>query len=161
MKKIFFSSYINFQHQLLIAKHSMVNSDTSVLCVVCNKRGARRCGKCKCPLLFGICQKEDLPTHKVVRASFSNHAESSWPTDEHFRVLLFPVDGKPEVIWHPSRWYNGQEDDRYQSFDQKSILGSDALPRGSPIQYKPASKRQLLNTIYIFHRDNSSLMDQN
>lgn len=81
------------------------------------------------------------------------------PTDEHFRVLLFPVDGKPEVIWHPSRWFNDdQEDERYQSFDQKSILGPDALPRGSSIQYNAALKWKLLNTIYICHRD-SFLID--
>ncbi|PON28887.1 hypothetical protein TGAM01_v201995 [Trichoderma gamsii] len=136
----------------------MASSDASSWCFVCDNQGARRCAKCKSARYCSTsCQKEDWPTHKIVCTSFTTHVASNRPTDDHFRVLLFPVDGKPEVIWHASEWHiDDQEDEwdyRYQSFETRSILGSDALTKMAPIQRNPRLKRNLLNTIYIGHRD--------
>ncbi|KAL7894328.1 hypothetical protein HDV64DRAFT_127229 [Trichoderma sp. TUCIM 5745] len=135
----------------------MASSDASNLCFVCDKQGARRCAKCKSARYCSTaCQKEDWPTHKLVCTSFASHTASNRPTDEHFRVLLFPVDGKPEITWLASRWHIGDQedesDDKYQSFDTKSIPGLDALAMAS-IQRNPRLKRNLINTIYICHRD--------
>lgn len=83
------------------------------------------------------------------------HAATNRPTDEHFRVLLFPVDGKPEVTWLASRWHIGDQEEtdyRYQSFDVMSIPGLDAITM-TPIQRNSRLKRNLINTIYICHRD--------
>ncbi|UKZ61284.1 uncharacterized protein TrAtP1_002551 [Trichoderma atroviride] len=136
----------------------MASSDVSSLCFACDKQGPRRCAKCKSARYCSpSCQKEDWPTHKLVCSSFSNHALSKRPTDEHFRVLLFPVDGKPEVIWHASRWIVDDQDDeedcRFQSFEVDSILGSETFPIRTPIQHNPRLNRNLLNTIQICYRD--------
>lgn len=137
----------------------MASLNASILCYVCSNQGAQRCGKCKSARYCSAsCQKEDWPTHKLVCASFLNHAASSRPSDEHFRVLLFPIDEKPQVIWHASRWlvddeYEDEHDERYQIFEKESILGPDTSARHAPIQYNPTLKRSLLNTIYICHRD--------
>ncbi|KAL7919967.1 hypothetical protein ACQKWADRAFT_322548 [Trichoderma austrokoningii] len=91
---------------------------------------------------------------QLVCASFSNHLVSSRPTDKHFRVLLFPVDGKPEVIWHGSKSLDGgQEDGGRQLLDIKLILGPDAPLKITPIQYNARLKRKLVDTIYICYRD--------
>ncbi|KAK1252059.1 hypothetical protein MKX08_003246 [Trichoderma sp. CBMAI-0020] len=103
-----------------------------------------------------LLEREDWPTHKLVCTNFCTHAATTRPTDDHFRVLLFPVDGKPEVIWHASRWIVDDEDDeggRYQSFEVDSIIGSETFPYRASIQRNPRLKRNLLNTIYICHRD--------
>lgn len=135
----------------------MASSDAPNLCFACDKQGARRCAKCKSARYCSpSCQKEDWPTHKLVCASFATHAATDRPTEEHFRVLLFPVDGKPEITWLASKWHIGDQEDgsdyNYQSFDTKSIPGLDALTM-APIQRNPRLKRNLLNTIYICHRD--------
>lgn len=136
----------------------MASSDASSWCFVCNKQGARRCAKCKTARCCSpSCQKEDWPTHELVCTSFATHAASSRPTNEHFRVLLFPVNGQPEVIWHASEWHIADQDDerdyRFQSFETKSILGSGSSLKSIPIQRNLRLNRDLLNTIHICHRD--------
>lgn len=145
-----------FIFNIISSSNKMASSNASSLCFVCDKQGSQRCAKCKGARYCSTsCQKEDWPTHKLVCTSFMTHAATNRPTDEHFRVLLFPVDGKPEVTWLASRWHivdQEKTDYRYQFFDLKSIPGLDAITV-SPIQRNSRLKRNLINTIYICHRD--------
>lgn len=125
------------------------------LCTVCNKSNGRLCGRCKSARYCSTaCQKVDWPTHRLLCATFSNFDASSRPTDEHLRAILFPVDEeKPKVIWLHCKWRDYGEDGRFQSPNNKPLLGCDAFLRDISIQYNPVLRRNLSDTIYVSYRD--------
>jgi hypothetical protein len=137
----------------------MTSTNATGLCTACNKSNARFCNRCKSARYCSTaCQHDDWPTHQLLCATFSRFDALSRPTDEHFRAILFPVDNKkPKVIWLRCEWCDNDEDDdtggRYQSPVVEPFLGLNAFPRHAPIQYNPALKRRLLDTIYVCHRD--------
>lgn len=126
------------------------------LCTVCNKSNAHFCKRCKSARYCSTaCQRDDWPTHKLLCAIFSNFDASSRPTDQHFRAIFFPVDDlKPRVVWLQGKWFNDEDNDensRYQLADVGPFLGPDTSPRRLSIQYNPALKRGLSDTIYVCH----------
>ncbi|KAF1812294.1 hypothetical protein P152DRAFT_378512, partial [Eremomyces bilateralis CBS 781.70] len=80
---------------------------------------------------------------------------SSRPSDEHFRGILFPVDDKkPRLIWLHCKWRVDNDDhSRYQYPETASLLGADYIRTPKLVQYNPVLKRQLSDTMRIYHRD--------
>lgn len=130
------------------------NTNESVFCNACNETcHNRRCTQCKSASYCSKeCQVADWPTHKLLCKSFSNFDLSSRESSEYSRAILFPVNGKPKVIWLHCKWVDS-EDSRYQHPETDSLLGADPFPKHAPIRYNVLLKRDLLDTIYICHRD--------
>lgn len=134
----------------------MSSSSTVQSCIICNKKNAQYCARCRCTSYCSkACQKEDWKTHKLLCASFSSFATSRRPTTDHYRAILFdPKKRKPEFTWLLCKWHNNHhEGGCYQAPETDTIIGNDALEKNEPIQYNSRLKRSLSNTIFISYRD--------
>jgi len=77
-------------------------ADPRELCVSCNERGTKLCGKCNhASYCSRECQVADWSIHKHVCSAFAGHAsDENRPSPEHHRILYFPTfQQKPELHW--------------------------------------------------------------
>lgn len=119
-------------------------------CVVCDKATSRRCSRCKSAQYCSApCQQADWCKHKLLCATFSEFDDSSRPTDEHVKAILFSEnDRKPKVVWLYCPWsFIG----RYQIPDKEPFLGPSAA--STWIDYSVALKRNLEDFIYLGYSD--------
>lgn len=140
-----------------LAQHTIMSSSSAVLsCTLCDKQDAKFCSRCKCILYCSKeCQKADWSTHKLLCASFPTFATSNRPTADHYRAVLFDPDkAKPEFVWLPCEWLQGDDGEAdYQMLKTNTFIGGDTFPRHEPIQYNPRLEKTLPNTIFITYRD--------
>jgi hypothetical protein len=121
---------------------------------VCNKSTIHVCDLCKSAYYCSsTCLWADWPTPTLLCAAFSQFDVLSRPTDEHVRAIFFPVDSTiPRFIWLRCEWRK-DVGRRYQYAKFESLLGSEALLSQISIRYNSVLKRELLDTIYVCHRE--------
>ncbi|KAJ8680544.1 hypothetical protein QAD02_016331 [Eretmocerus hayati] len=126
-------------------------------CVLCDKSGARACSKChSINYCSKACQLSDWNIHKQLCSTFATFDNSSRPSDQHTRAILFPVeDTKPQLVWVPWKW---EDDDgiKWHCTDTSSFLKLDKkhpCQSRSVVHYNPILQRALDDQIIITYRD--------
>ncbi|KAL2022780.1 hypothetical protein VTK56DRAFT_4596 [Thermocarpiscus australiensis] len=98
------------------------------MCIVCENAGTSFCQRCRAARYCSrSCQTVDWPLHKKVCQGF---ADTSRPSSEHHRVLLFPAcSSKPEIVWAIFEEENGLpcihiDHDDLRTFQEKTGIDS-------------------------------------
>ncbi|KAK8085667.1 hypothetical protein PG997_006938 [Apiospora hydei] len=71
------------------------------LCVMCDKPGLQKCGRCGAGYCSKECHAEDWPLHKAIcRDLAGRHALSQRPGPRHYRCLFFSAtEAAPKLVW--------------------------------------------------------------
>ncbi|KAI0129928.1 hypothetical protein BJ170DRAFT_720002 [Xylariales sp. AK1849] len=79
-------------------------------CIVCDKPGKDRCGKCnEARYCSRECQVKDWSYHKVLCKNFSSFTDSRRPSADHVRGILFSAAERlPKLVWLEQKVRNGE-----------------------------------------------------
>lgn len=144
-------SVMNLPLSFLSLPTTIMEPQLPDLCTVCNEPTTKRCNKCKsAQYCSSECQKADWPTHKLLCAAFAAFDNSTRPSPEHIRAILFPEDGEAiQVVWLDAPWVYGE----YRSTQTDSFLAPKTCPYLIPIDYNPILKRPPPEMLMIVCRD--------
>ncbi|KAI1330504.1 hypothetical protein F5Y16DRAFT_363348 [Xylariaceae sp. FL0255] len=117
-------------------------------CIICNGPDAKLCGRCKNTAYCGKdCQKADYHTHKHLCAQFAAFDVTARPTQNHVRVLFFPVDeDRPKFIWVAFKQKASGE-----QLDFDNILRD--CNQQFPCEYDETLSRRPANDVYLCMRN--------
>lgn len=141
------STFLFKPFQTLATTITMMSAGTPLLCSACDTATTHVCGQCKSARYCSkSCQQANWAVHKLLCKTYFTFDNTSPPTDEHFKAILFPIDSKtPEIVWF----------DAYESGAIDSILGSGfPSPTASTTpDYDQELSRELPLNTHILYRD--------
>ncbi|KAI0411840.1 hypothetical protein F5X98DRAFT_380372 [Xylaria grammica] len=122
----------------------MGDSQSSSSRIICNKPDSLSCGRHEgARYRSKKCQAADHSAHKLLCATFSGFNIISRSTEDHFGVILFPVDQKERTIV----WLRFDGDLR----DDEPFIGDDR--HTEYIDYNPVLKRVMSDNVRACWRD--------